>query len=104
MSNLINDQFPILIRGARIAVCGAMLEKVALSDQLEERLIEFAAAATATLRRTNRHTYGPRKNERAPKLGNSLCPEIGRSSETMLARSDYSGTQHWAKTALAQCG
>jgi four helix bundle protein len=29
--------------GARIAICGAMLEKVALSDQLEERLIEFAA-------------------------------------------------------------
>jgi len=27
----------------RIAICGAMLEKVARSDQLEERLIEFAA-------------------------------------------------------------
>ena len=40
--NLINAQFPILIRGARIAISSAMLERVALSDQLEERLIEFA--------------------------------------------------------------
>ena len=43
-----SDQFSILnsqfsSEGARIAICGAMREKVALSDQVEERLVEFAA-------------------------------------------------------------
>ena len=38
---MLNSQFSS--EGARIAICGAMREKVALSDQLEERLVEFAA-------------------------------------------------------------
>src|SRR5881396_2863668 len=38
---MLNSQFSS--EGARIAVCSAMLEEVALSDQLEERPIEFAA-------------------------------------------------------------
>src|SRR5262249_15924148 len=37
---MLNSQFSS--EGTRIAICGAMLEKIALSDQLEERLIEFA--------------------------------------------------------------
>jgi hypothetical protein len=38
---MLNSQFSSEAR--EIAICSAMLEKVALSDQLEERFIEFAA-------------------------------------------------------------
>ena len=38
---MLNSQFSS--EGARIAICGAMREKVALWDQLEEGLVEFAA-------------------------------------------------------------
>ena len=44
--NLINAQCPILTshpKGPAIADANIMLEKIALSNQLEERLIDFAA-------------------------------------------------------------
>src|SRR5439155_12718108 len=44
---MLNSQFSS--EGARIAICGAMREKVALSDQLEERLVEFAAKSLVWL-------------------------------------------------------
>ena len=99
-------------RGARIAIFSAMLEKVALSDQLEERFIEFAVKIIGIAGKLCKTFQGRHVAKQILRSGTSAAPNYAeaRGAESRadflhkmrIVQKELNETSVWLRV-IAKC-